>query len=106
MPPVGTDHKCVAGIGYERRLFLLGYAAVRKPFTRKRAEVRGRTITRQIEQQRSARRLLCRKMLGQSLPAFEVVVLKLRRFDGIAGEPHGEAALEHKSHRVLDLVRL
>ena len=42
----------------------------------------------------------------QPLPAFEVVVLQLGGFRGVAREPHGETALEHERHRVLDLVRL
>ena len=46
------------------------------------------------------------KVLLEALPAFEVVMLKLRGFDGIARQPHREPALEHERHSVLDLVRL
>ena len=32
----------------------------------------------------------------QALPAFEIVVLQLGGFHGVACEPHGEAAFEHE----------
>src|SRR5436190_4599104 len=42
----------------------------------------------------------------QPLPALEVVLLQLTGFGCEARQAHGETALEHERHAVIDLVRL
>jgi hypothetical protein len=51
-------------------------------------------------------RRLPREVPLQALPAFEIVALEFRGLDGVTGEPHGEAALEHEGHGVFELVWL
>src|SRR5437899_464519 len=46
------------------------------------------------------------EVLGEALPAAEVLVLQLGRFDGVRGRPPHQAGLEHEGHRVLDDIGL
>src|SRR5439155_3403709 len=45
------------------------------------------------------------EMLRQALPAVEIILLQLRRFQGETRRPDDVTAFEHEGERVLDLVR-
>src|SRR5215831_11182404 len=90
-----------------RRPDLRGQAGTVGWVERKPKPSRGRThADRPMTGFAALKPILCWKITLQPLPALEIVMLQLRRFHRITGEPHGEAAFKHEGHRVVELLRL